>query len=128
MKKTLMIALGAVGFAGSFCAYAADTVCSGAAAAGPGTKLTAHTAGTNFTVVDVSPKCSANVNLTGVDGTNGAWYAVGSNSVKGKNSFGANTNGGSVAITGACAIPGGCTSGEADTARDTANTAAASTT
>jgi hypothetical protein len=126
MKKILLVALGVVGFAASLSAYAVDTVCSGSATPGPGVKLTAHTAGTNFTVVDVSPKCSANVNLQGEDGTAGAWYAIGSNSVKGKNSFKANTNGGSVTIHTASAVPGGCTDTEAGTAMGQANTDAQS--
>lgn len=123
MKKiTLALAFSAVTV--SFGAVAQTDICTGTA--GPGTKPTGHTAGTNFMVVDISPQCSANVFLKGQDGTSGAWYAVGAVSSKGKNAFGGSTNGGAVRSTAACAVPGGCTASEAASALSTANTAAGS--
>ncbi|MBL8448782.1 MAG: hypothetical protein JNM32_02540 [Dechloromonas sp.] len=104
----------------------ATTICAGAAA-GNGTAPGSGTAGTHFMVTGIAPKCSANVHLMGTDGTGGAWYAVGSVSAKGKNSFAGHTNGGAVAPSAACGVAGACTAGEATTARDAANTAAGST-
>lgn len=128
MKKILVastLVAGLLGCAGAFAADTPTTICAGGAA-GPGTKPAAGAAGDNFMLTQISPKCSANTNVAGIDGTSGAWYAVGANSVKGKNNFGGNTNGGSVAITVPCAVAGGCTKDESETARTTANTAAAS--
>ena len=108
-------------------ALATDTtICTGGAAAGPGTVPPSGTAGTHYMIRAISPKCSANVHLVGTDGTSGAWYAVGAASVKGKSSFKGNTNGGAVSTHAACAIPGGCTGTEATAARTQANTDATS--
>ncbi|HCZ15352.1 MAG TPA: hypothetical protein DHV85_12315 [Candidatus Accumulibacter sp.] len=125
MKKILVASTLVAGLFASVGAFAADTVICAGGAAGPGVVPASGTAGTHFMLTPIAPKCSANTNVAGTDGTSGAWYAVGSNSVKGKNSFGGNTNGGSVAITAACAVPGGCTAAESVTARGVANTAAA---
>jgi len=127
MKKIVISsALCAAGLLGSVGAFAADTtICTGSATAGNGTAPASGTAGTHYMVRAIAPKCSANVNLLGVDGTSGAWYAVGSNSVKGKASWQGHTNGGSVQKGADCAIPGGCTADEATTARTAANAAAA---
>lgn len=126
MKKTMYVSVVLAGLLGSLNAFAADTTICGGGAAAAGTAPASGTAGTNFMVSAISPKCSANVNLAGTDGTSGAWYAVGSNSVKGKSTFGGHTNGGAVVKNGDCAVAGGCTAAESVTARTTANTAASS--
>jgi hypothetical protein len=130
MKKTTFASLVAAGVFASFGAQAV-TICDAAALsgkAGNGTKPTAGTAGTNFMVNEISPKCSANVNLDGADGTSGAWFAVGSASVKGANIFSGHTNGGAVApLPTKCAVPGGCTATEAASGTTAAQTAAAAT-
>lgn len=124
MKKLVLFSAALAGLMAAGGALAADTdICAGGAAAN-GTAPAYGTAGTNFMVNAIAPKCSANVYLKGTDGTNGAWYAVGSTSSKGKNTFKGSTNGGSVAVHAACAIPGGCTAAEAEAARSAANTAA----
>lgn len=126
MKKIVISSALLASLLGSVGAFAdATTICTGSATAGNGTAPTSGTAGTHYMVRAIAPKCSANVNLLGIDGTSGAWYAVGSNSVKGKASWQGHTNGGSVQKGADCAIPGGCTPGEATTARDAANTAGA---
>jgi hypothetical protein len=129
MKKTICASLIAAGLFASFGAQAV-TICDAATLqgkAGNGTAPAAGTAGTNFMVNAIAPKCSANVNMDGVDGTSGAWFAVGSASVKGANTFAGHTNGGAVAPSAKCAIPGGCTTGEVTTASGAANTAAGAT-
>lgn len=130
MKKIAISALFATLLA-SASAFAADTtICpqtAGVTKAGPGTAPAAGTAGTHYMMRAISPNCSANTQVAGTDGTSGAWYSVGANSVKGKNSFAGHTNGGAVAPTAACAVAGGCTTGEAEAARAVANTAAGST-
>ena len=128
MKKIFVSSALIAGLFVSVSAFAADKVIcpatTGSTAAAPGAVPDSGTAGTHYMVTPIAPKCSANTNVAGTDGTNGAWYAVGSNSVKGKNSFGGHTNGGAVAITTNCAIPGGCTAAESVTARGVANTSA----
>jgi hypothetical protein len=128
MKKIIISSALVAGLIASVGAFAADTVIcpatTGSTTAGPGTVPASGTAGTHFMIRAIAPKCSANTQVAGTDGTSGAWYAVGSNSVKGKNSFGGNSNGGAVSTTAACAVAGGCTPGEAVTARGVANTAA----
>ena len=130
MKKIAISALFATLLAAGSAFADSTTICPKTASdpkAGPGTSPAAGTAGTHYMMRAISPNCSANTNVAGVDGTSGAWYSVGSNSTKGKNNFAGHTNGGAVAATVACAIPGGCTKDEAETARTTANTAAGST-
>lgn len=130
MKKTLISLALVAGVCVSGAALAAETVICpatvGATAAGPGTAPARGTAGEHFMVTAIAPKCSANTNVAGVDGTSGAWYAVGANSVKGRTNFGGHTNGGAVVRISDCAVAGGCTAGESVTARDAADTAAAS--
>ncbi|EXI87579.1 MAG: hypothetical protein AW11_02443 [Candidatus Accumulibacter regalis] len=132
MKKILASTALIAGLLGSGTAFAqtVTTICpltSGSTAAGPGAVPASGTAGTHYMTRAIAPKCSANTNVSGVDGTAGAWYAVGANSIKGKTNFGGHTNGGAVAKTVDCAIPGGCTVGESQTARGVANTAAGGT-
>jgi len=131
MKKILASTALIAGLLGSGTAFAVATVIcprvSGTTAAGVGAVPDNGTAGTHYMTRAIAPKCSANTNVAGTDGTAGAWYAVGANSVKGKTNFGGHTNGGAVAKTGDCAIPGGCTAAEAVTARGVANTAAGGT-
>jgi hypothetical protein len=128
MKKILISSALIAGlFFGASGAFAIDTVICpdtvGKITAGNGVVPANGTAGTHYMVTAIAPKCSANTNVAGMDGTSGAWYAVGSNSVKGKTSFGGHTNGGAVAKTADCAIAGGCTPAEAVTAKTAANTA-----
>lgn len=128
MKKILVASTLVVGLLGSAGALADEkTICTGATTAGAGAAPNAGTAGTHYMVTAISPKCSANVHLFGMDGTSGAWYAVGSASVKGKSTWKGHTNGGSVQMDQPCAIPGGCTTGEATAARDAAHTLAGGT-
>lgn len=128
MKKILASTALIAGLLGSGSAFAVATVIcpaiAGSTAAAPGLPPVAGTAGTHYMTRAIAPKCSANTNVTGEDGTAGAWYAVGANSVKGKTNFGGHTNGGAVAKTVDCAIPGGCTAAESVTARGVANSAA----
>ena len=128
MKKILISSALVAGLLVSAGAFAADTVIcpatAGSSAAGNGTAPASGTAGTHYMITAIAPKCSSNTNVAGTDGTSGAWYAVGSNSVKGKTQFGGHTNGGAVAKTADCAIAGGCTAAEAVTARGVANSAA----
>lgn len=126
MKKLGFVSIACVGLVASLNVHAATTTICDGTAAHSGAVPASGTAGSNFMVNAIAPKCSANVFLSGMDGTNGAWYAVGSASSKGKNTFKGSTNGGSVARHADCAIPGGCTATEANTARDAANTAAGS--
>ncbi len=128
MKKIILASVIAAGSLFSLGAFAdATVICTGAGTAAPGVAPLVGTAGTHYMVVAITPKCSANVNMAGVDGTSGAWYAAGSNSVKGKNSYPASTSSGGVGTGVACAIAGGCTAAESVTARGVANTAAGAT-
>ena len=126
MKKQLFTSVMIAGLLASASAFAADTVIcpatAGTTTAGPGVAPASGSAGTNYMVSAIKPQCSANTQVAGTDGTNGAWYAVGSNSVKGKTSFKGNTEGGAVAKSADCAKAGGCTADEAVTARTAANT------
>lgn len=127
MKKTILASVVAVGMLASLSASAVTTeICAGGAAAN-GAVPANGTPGTHYMITPIAPKCSTNVFVSGQDGTSAAWYAVGSASVKGKNSFRGHSNGGAVAISTACAIAGGCTATEAQTARTAANTAAGAT-
>ena len=129
MKKIIFASMLAAGLCASASVYAAaysDTViCAAPSTGSAGTDIPAGAAGVNFMMGAVKPKCSANVHLHITDGTNGAWLAVGSASVKGKQAFKAHTQGGSVAKNADCAIPGGCTAAEVTTAVGAANTEAA---
>lgn len=130
MKKLLTFSVLMSGLVAASATFAVETViCTPATAAGaPSTvKVPANgTVGTHYMLRAIAPKCSANTNVAGTDGTGGAWYAIGSNSVKGKASFAGHSNGGTVASTATCTIPGGCKASEATDARDVANSKAAS--
>lgn len=80
MKKLILSSLVA-GLVLTANAYAADTVIcpatAGSVVAGPGAVPASGTAGTHYMMVAIAPKCSANTNVAGTDGTSGAWYAVG---------------------------------------------------
>jgi len=126
MKKCILSTLFVGAVLVSSGALAVDTaICSGATTAGDGVTPASGTAGTNFMVRPIPLKCSANVWLQGTDGTGGAWYALGSASVKGRTSYKSNTNGGAVSAHTFCAVAGSCTSTDATTARTQANTEAA---
>lgn len=122
MKKIIISSALVAGLLVSLNAAAVvTTVC--APKTGGGSTITvpdSGTAGTHFMIRPIAPKCSANTTVSGADGAAGAYYAVGSNSVKGKNSFGGHSNGGTVGVSKACAKPGGCEAGEATTAQETA--------
>lgn len=124
MKKIILASVFAAASLFSLSASAV-AICAGASTAGSGTAPAAGNAGTNFMVVAITPKCSANVYMDGVDGTGGAWFAAGANSAKGKYSYPASTSSGGVGAGVACAVAGGCTATEAATAQGAANTAAA---
>lgn len=121
MKKIILASAMVVSVVASLPAMAQTLICGGNAA-GAGTAPAAGTAGTNYMVRAIKPQCSANVFVSGQDGTNGAWYAVGSASVKGKTTFKGSTEGGAVTKNADCAKAGGCTQTEAETARTQANT------
>jgi hypothetical protein len=125
MKKKIIyasaLAAGVLGSMASINANAANTVttiCN--STAGSGTAPASGAASDNFMVSAITPKCSANVYVTGMDGTNGAYYAVGSASAKGKYTFKGSTAGGGIAQGTACSIAGGCTVGEVNTAMSAA--------
>ena len=125
MKKILISSALVAGVFISGAAFAEETtICNAATAAKDGTVPKSGTAGTHFMVSPIVPKCSANTQVVGMDGTSGAWYAVGANSAKGKTSYGGHSNGGGIASPELCKVPGGCTLTEAQTARTAANTAA----
>jgi hypothetical protein len=60
-----------------------------------------------------TPKCSANVFLSGSDSS--TFYRVGAGSSKGKNRFAGSTMGGGIAAAGSCAVTG-CSASDATTA------------
>lgn len=126
MKKIITISALTAGLLVGSSAYAAATaICTPATAAGAASTVLvpeSGTVGTNYMLRAISPKCSANTHVAGMDGTGGAWYAIGAVSVKGKNSFKGQSNGGSVSASAACTVSGGCTLTEAQNARDAANT------
>lgn len=123
MKKIALKTMFAVAAFSAACgsAYAAQTtVCARATAAHAGTSPAYGTAGTNFMVTQITPKCSANILAIGIDGTAAAWYTVVANSNKGKTTYGASTGGHQG--TTACGIPGGCTDAEVTTQLSISNT------
>jgi hypothetical protein len=116
------LAAGVLGSMASINVHAANTVttvCAGGTG-GSGTVPASGAASDNFMVSPITPKCSANVLLQGMDGTNGAYYAVGSASSKGKFTFKGSTAGGGIAQGTACSVAGGCTSSEVNTAMSAA--------
>jgi len=128
MKKITFAAAVAFGMMASLSVSAVTTAICDGTGAHDGAVPASGTAGTHYMLTPIAPKCSTNVFLSGIDGTAGAWYAVGSASIKGKSTFKGHSNGGSVSSSAACAVPGGCTVNEAGTARDAANTAAGAAT
>jgi len=131
MKKIILCSGVIAALLGSVTVFAQTTICpspankNNTAAAGPGAVPPSGKAGENYMMRAIAPKCSANTNVAGVDGTGGAWYSIGANSVKGKNNFAGHTNGGAVAATEPCGTAGGCKASEAEDARKIANDAAA---
>ena len=74
MKKIILASVLAAGSLFSLGAFAdATVICTGASTAGSGAVPPNGTAGTHYMVVAITPKCSANVNMAGTDGTSGAW-------------------------------------------------------
>ncbi|MES2770599.1 MAG: hypothetical protein V4623_01220 [Pseudomonadota bacterium] len=127
MRKITQASVFLAGFLASFSVFSdTATICGATATAGKGIAPASGTANTHFMLNPIAPRCSANVHLAGTDGTSGAWYAVGSASSKGANSFKGHTNGGAVARHADCATKGACLATDAETARDSANSAAAS--
>ena len=98
MKNVVMGSVLAIAAVTSLSANAVVAVCDGGVAK-DGTKFT--TTGT-FVKIEFTPKCSANVMLSG-DETSSTLFKVGSASLKGKNMFAGSTAGGSVGNVGACA-------------------------
>jgi hypothetical protein len=125
MKKLVTFSVLVAGLFSGASAFATD-ICLGGVATN-GATIASGTAGTNYMMRPIAAKCSANTFVIGADGTSGAWYSIGSASVKGKNSFKGHTNGGAVSVSVPCAIQGGCTKAEATTAQGVAHTAAAAT-
>jgi len=111
MKNVIMGSVLAVAAVTSLSANAAtQAICTGGGA-GNGAAVVS---GTDFVKVGFTPKCSANVILTGED-VSSTVYRVGSASVKGKTIFAGSSLGGAVGNVGTCgASP--CTSGEVSTA------------
>lgn len=110
MKKIILasvIAVTALASQGTFAAV--TTICVRGAAAHAGVAPASGTAGTNYMVNAIAPKCSANVELQGDDSTGGTYYYVAANSSKGKNTFGSSTGGFNTTVL--CPATG-CTSTE----------------
>ena len=122
MKKMILFPALLASIFGTAAAWAATTtICNN----GVMTVPASGTAGTHYMTSAINPRCSPATYVSGVDGTNGGWYAVGATTAKGKSTFGGNSRGGTL-VQANCAIKGGCTNDEADDARDTAsNTASA---
>lgn len=113
MKKVILasVALAAVASSNMANATASGTVCS----AGPaGAYATVSSATDLFVKVPFSPKCSSNVFLQYND--QNSYFAVGSASTKGKNTFNGSTAGGSVKAHAVCSGATGCSSSEVTTA------------
>ena len=114
MKKVILasvMGVAAVSSIGSAnAASTAQVFCAGTA----GNALTAAavTAATSFVKVAFTPKCSANVHLSGSDSD--TYFRVGSASGKGKTMFAGSTNGGAVVPAGLC--PSTCAASDATTA------------
>lgn len=119
MKKVILGSVLAVAAASASATTASQAFCSGQSTQ---TGIPAATVGTdtdnNFVKVAFTPKCSANVYLTGKDG--GIFYAVGSGSSKGKTSFRGSSAGGGIVSSAQCATTG-CTSQNAQDAAQHAN-------
>ena len=98
MKKELLVGLIAAAAAtgASMAQAAAVAICTGGAAAN-GVQVTG-TAGTNFVVVNFTPKCSTNVVLYGQDNT--TYYSVAGGSTKGQTIFIGSSAGGGVKSNG----------------------------
>ncbi|MCP5228347.1 hypothetical protein [Accumulibacter sp.] len=110
MKNVIMGSVLAVAAVTSLSANGAtQSICTGGAA-GDGQQVAA---GTDFVKVAFTPKCSANVILTGED-VSATVYKVGSASLKGKTIFAGSSLGGSVGNVGTCAASP-CTSSEVST-------------
>ena len=102
---------------------AAAQFCSGGVA-GNGATATFATDGTSFVKSTFTPKCSANVFLSG-DDTSATVYRVGAGSAKGRTRFMGSSVGGAVgpATTSACTGTGGyCAAGDASAAAGEAAT------
>ena len=111
MKNIIMGAVMAVAAVTSLSANAASqSICTGGVA-GNGASVAS---GTNFVKVNFTPKCSANVILSG-DDMSATVYRVGSASVKGKSTFNGSSLGGAVGKHAECAASP-CTASEVSTA------------
>ena len=110
MKKEFLVGLIAAAAATGAMAQSAAAlqICSGGAA-GNGVQVTG-TAGTNFVIVNFTPKCSTNVVLYGQDNT--TYYSVAGGSTKGQTIFIGSSAGGGVKSNG----PGTGTGGAVITA------------
>ena len=108
MKNVVMGSVLAIAAVSSLTANAA-TICSGGIAT-DGPQVAVGT----FVKIAFTPKCSANVNLSGTD-TSATVYSVGANSVKGSRTFAGSTAGGAVCAVATCATSP-CTTAEATTA------------
>ena len=120
MKKIILSSVVAAAAAVSVSApvQAAANTTAICAASTTATSSTATIALTGFIKTVFTPKCSANVYLTGDDQT--SYYGAGAASLKGKNVFQGSTAGGGVRASTTCASATGCTATEADTAATTA--------
>lgn len=86
-----------------------QSICTAATTAASGAAVAAG----EFVKVGFTPKCSANVFLTGND-QSPVLYTVGSASVKGKSYFEGSSVGGSVRRVGDCATANDCKQTDAD--------------
>jgi hypothetical protein len=121
MKKIIALMM----FAGLSSSVFATAVCAGNTSAVAGT-IQNPTAGTTFNVVAFTPRCSANVFLDVEQSPINV--GVGSASSKGKNVFGGNSGGGSVAPTGTLCPAAGCSATQTGTAATNALAAAGAST
>ena len=112
MKKVILASVLAIS-AVSVQAAATQVYCSGTA--GNGTpSATSSVTTENYVKSAFTPKCSANTHVSGEDG--GAYYRVGSGSIKGKTRYAGTSAGGAVVAAGPCSAASGCVASDATTA------------
>jgi len=118
MKKIILTSVAAVAAATSLGVNAAansTAICTAPTAA---ENFSGTIAITGFIKTVFTPKCSANVFMTGDDQT--TYYGAGAASKKGKNVFQGSTAGGGVKASATCSSATGCSATEATTAATTA--------
>ena len=121
MKKIILASAVVVAALASQTASAVTTViCISVPQAHTANAIPPAVSGTNFMITQITPKCSANVDLHGMDGTGLGWYSVAGASKKGTTVYGQSTAG--YQGTASCAVAGACTAGEVGAHLVTSNT------